>query len=90
MYWKYARNFIKQNYQHYLITSLNKIIESLREVDDNDHEWRAFLERTLVESYLDANEKKEAMRLSAELFKFIERSLPMIFDEIFEFMVIFF
>ncbi len=90
MYWKYARNFIKKNYQHYLINSLNKIIESLREIDDADYEWRAFLERTLVEAYLDANQRKEAIRLSSELFKFIEKSLPIMYDEFFEFMVIIF
>ena len=86
-YWKYARNFVKKTYKRYLIHSLKIITESLKEINDNDYEWRVFLEKALIESYLDDHNSKEAINVAASLFMFIEKSLPAMFDEYFEFMV---
>lgn len=87
IYWKYARNFVKKNYQHYLINSLKKITDSLKEIDDNDYEWRLFLEKTLIEGYLENRETTEAARVASSLLKFIEKFLPQMFDDFFEFMI---
>ncbi len=87
IYWKYARNFVKKNYQHYLINSLKKITDSLKEIDDNDYEWRLFLEKTLIECYLEKRETTEATRVASSLLKFIEKFLPQMFDDFFEFMI---
>ena len=87
IYWKYARNFVKKNYQLYLINSLKKITDSLKEIDDNDYDWRFFLEKTLIECYLEVRETSEATRMTSSLLKFIEQFLPQMFDEFFEFTI---
>lgn len=66
---------------------MKKITEALRDINDNDYEWRVFLEKTLIEAYLDKNNSKEAINVAASLFIFIEKNLPLMFDEFFEFMV---
>ena len=78
---------MKKNYQHYLINSLKKITDSLKEIDDNDYEWRLFLEKTLIECYLENRDTTEAARVASSLLKFIEKFLPQMFDDFFEFMI---
>ena len=66
---------------------MKKITTSLREIDDADFEWRAILERTLIESYIDNKQIDEAKSLAAELVGFIKKNLKNIFEEFFEFIV---
>ena len=87
IFWKYARAFLKVNFKRYLCNSLKKIIISLREIDDADFEWRAILERTLIEAYLDNKQIDEAKHLAVELNKFIKKNLKNLFDDFFEFLV---
>jgi hypothetical protein len=69
---------------------LKALTEALREIDDADYEWRAFLERTLVEAYADNKQMDEANALARELLKFIRNYLPNTFEDFFEFLVRFF
>jgi hypothetical protein len=78
---------MKKNFKHFLCNSLRTLVDSLREIDDADYEWRAFLERTLIESYLDKRHIEEACSLASELSKFIQNYLPSMFEDFFEFMV---
>ncbi|CAF0909353.1 unnamed protein product [Brachionus calyciflorus] len=87
IFWKYARSFIKTNFKRHLCVPLKKLIESLRDIDDADYEWRAFLEKTLIEAYVDDKQINEANSLAIELLKFIENYLPNQYEEFFEFLV---
>ena len=75
------------NFKRYLCISLKKITTSLREIDDADFEWRATLERTLIESYIDNKQIDEAKSAAAELNVFIKKNLKNMFDEFFELVV---
>jgi len=66
---------------------LKKITQSLNEIGDADREWRATLERTLIESYIDNKQIDEAKSLAAELNVFIRKNLPGLFEDYFEFLV---
>ncbi len=85
--WKYARAFLKVNFKKYLWPSLKKATKALREIDDVDYEWRAFLERTLIEAYIDDNQFDKAKILASELCKFIKTHLSNAFDDYFEYIV---
>lgn len=88
IYWKYARAFVKPNFKRHLCPSLKKITGALKDIDDADYEWRVFLERTLVEAYVDNKQIDEANTLATNLIKFIQSYLaPSFFDEFFEFLV---
>lgn len=87
IFWKYARAFLKVNFKRYLCVSLKKITQALKDIDDADFEWRATLERTLIEAYIDNKQVNEANSLAAELNKFIKANVPNMFDEYFEFLV---
>lgn len=78
---------MKTNFRLYLCSSLKALTDSLREIDDADYEWRAFLERTLVEAYLDNKQLDEANVLAKELQRFIRNYLPDMFNDYFEFLV---
>lgn len=68
--------------------SLKKITSALKDIDDADYEWRVFLERTLVEAYIDNKQLDEANTLANSLIKFIQNYLPpSYFDDFFEFIV---
>ncbi len=88
LFWKYARSFMKTNYKKYLCYALEKITKTFKEIDDPDYEWRVFLEKTLIESYLDKNQKNEAITLANQTLILIESKLNNYYDEFFEFMVI--
>ena len=66
---------------------MKKITQSLNEINDTDREWRATLERTLIESYIDNKQIEEAKSLAAELNVFIRKNLPGLFEDYFEFLV---
>ena len=66
---------------------MKKITQSLNEIGDADREWRATLERTLIESYIDNKQIDEAKSLAAELNVFIRKNLPGLFEDYFEFLV---
>jgi uncharacterized membrane protein len=68
---------------------LKALTDALRTIDDADYEWRAFLERTLVESYAENKQTEEANELARDLLKFIRNYLPNTFDDYFEFLVSF-
>ena len=87
IFWKYARAFLKVNFKRYLCVSLKKITQTLRDIEDADYEWRAVLERTLVEAYIDNKQLNEANGLAAELNKLIKTNVPNMFDDYFEFLV---
>lgn len=88
IYWKYARAFLKPNFKRHLCQSLKKITSALKDIDDADYEWRVFLERTLVEAYVDNKQIDEANNLANHLIKFIQSYLPQqFFDDFFEFLV---
>lgn len=86
-FWKYARTFIKHNFKKLLCPSLKIITQALKLIDDPDNEWRAFLEKTLIEAYLDNGQKLEASSLALELINFVQTNLADQFQEYFEFMV---
>lgn len=87
IFWKYARSFIKKNFKRLLCPSLKLITQSLRLVDDSDHEWRAFLEKILIESYLDNEQHSEASSLASDLLTFVAKYQNDQLEEYFEFMV---
>ena len=61
--------------------------DALKEIDDADYEWRAFLQRTLIEAYIDNKQFEEANDLAWELLRFIRNYLPNTFDDYFEFLI---
>ena len=78
---------MKPGYKKYLCSSVLKITNSLREIDDPDSEWRVFLEKTLVESYIDNDQHAEASKAAIQLLNFIETNNKSFYDEFFEYMV---
>lgn len=87
VYWKYARAFLKTNCKKHLCATLLKITQSLKEIDDADYEWRSFLEKTLIEAYLDDKKTTEANKLANELLKFTQSYMPENLDAYFKFLV---
>lgn len=87
IYWKYARNFLKNKFKRYLCPSLQSIVSSLNEIDDSDYEWRAILSKTLIECYLDDNNRDKAQTLTVQLEKFIKNHVPNMHIEFFTFSV---
>ena len=78
---------MKPTFKKHLCVSLRKITHALREIDDPDYEWRVFLEKTLIDAYLDNDQTEEAVNLTESLLKFIDEKYPNYYDEFFEFMV---
>ncbi len=78
---------MKNNFKRHLCNSLLKITNALREIDDADYEWRIFLEKTLVEAYIDNKQKNEASNLAKQLLVLVQKTLPNYYDELFEYMV---
>ncbi len=78
---------MKADYKKYLCSSLLKITNSLREIDDPDSEWRVFLEKTLVEAYIDNEQHAEASKSAIQLLNFIEMNNESFYDDFFEYMV---
>ncbi len=74
IFWKYARAFMKIGFKKYLCNSLERITRALREINDPDLEWRIFLEKTLVEAYLDNHQHPAATKLANDLLKFVEKN----------------
>ena len=88
IYWTYARIFHKPNFKRHLTSSLKVIVKALKEIDDVDYEWRYFLERTLIESLIDANQSSvEASALANDLLKFVKSNVTSSFEDFFEFIV---
>lgn len=59
----------------------------MKELDDADYEWRAFLKRTLIDSYIDNKQITDANELASDLTKFIQGHLPNIFDDFYQYLV---
>ncbi len=70
IFWKYARAFMKPTFKKHLCNSLQRITRALREINDSDHEWRVFLEKTLVEALLDNQQHEHASKLALDLLRF--------------------
>jgi aminopeptidase-like protein len=66
---------------------LKAITEALREIDDHDYEWRVFVEKLLIDAYIDNNKMERAKDFTMRLIKFIDTSIPKMFNEFFEFAV---
>ncbi len=70
-----------------MCAGLLKTTQVLAEIDDPDYEWRVFLEKTLIEAYIDNQQMEEATKLAESLLKFIDEKYPNYYHEFFEFMV---
>jgi hypothetical protein len=78
---------MKPNFKKYMCAGLLKTTQVLAEIDDPDYEWRVFLEKTLIEAYIDNQQMEEATKLAESLLKFIDEKYPNYYHEFFEFMV---
>ncbi|KAB1271378.1 Cilia- and flagella-associated protein 46 [Camelus dromedarius] len=87
LYWQMVRPFLKPGYHHHLIPSLSQIVNVLNQTEEEDKDWRAELMLELLECYLEAGKKEEAVKFCAAAAPFIKVNVPHRYCQMFALMV---
>ncbi|XP_072828265.1 cilia- and flagella-associated protein 46 isoform X4 [Vicugna pacos] len=87
LYWQMVRPFLKPGYHHHLIPSLSQIVNVLNQIEEEDKDWRAELMLELLECYLEAGKKEEAVKFCAAAAPFIKANVPHRYHQMFALMV---
>ncbi|XP_056903879.1 cilia- and flagella-associated protein 46 isoform X4 [Takifugu flavidus] len=86
-YFHAVRPFLQPGRCQHLVPSLREVIQSLEEVDDRDHSWRAELMMHLITCLVDSGDKTEAASFAKVTETFIKAHIPRRFSRLFMLLV---
>ncbi|XP_026212735.1 cilia- and flagella-associated protein 46 isoform X2 [Anabas testudineus] len=73
-------------YQH-LVSSLRQVVQSLEEVADQDHSWRAELMMHLIKGLVDSGKMEDAASFAKVTEEFIKSHIPQLYPRLFTLLV---
>ncbi|XP_024152713.1 cilia- and flagella-associated protein 46 isoform X3 [Oryzias melastigma] len=83
LYCQKVRPLLQPGRFHLLVPSLKVVVQSLEEVDDEDHSWRAELMILLVECFVDSGQRGDAVVSARATEEFITSHAPHLYPKLF-------
>ncbi|KAK7901384.1 hypothetical protein WMY93_018153 [Mugilogobius chulae] len=87
LYFHSVRPLLQWGRSCHLVPSLRQVIQSLEEVNDPDHSWRAQLMMQLIKCYVDEGEMEKAVSFAKVTEDFMKSHTPQLFPELFSLMI---
>uniref|UniRef100_A0A671V0G9 Uncharacterized protein n=1 Tax=Sparus aurata TaxID=8175 RepID=A0A671V0G9_SPAAU len=87
LYFQTTRPLLRPGQCLYLVPSLRQVIQSLEEVADQDHSWRAELMMHLIKCLVDSEKMEEATSFARTAEEFIKSHTPHLYPKLFTLMV---
>ncbi|XP_078788201.1 cilia- and flagella-associated protein 46 isoform X5 [Oryzias latipes] len=83
LYFQKVRPLLQPGWFRFLVPSLKVVVQSLEEVDDKDHSWRAELMILLVECFVDSGQLEDAAGFAGVTQEFITSHAPHLYPKLF-------
>uniref|UniRef100_A0A3P9HU06 Uncharacterized protein n=1 Tax=Oryzias latipes TaxID=8090 RepID=A0A3P9HU06_ORYLA len=83
LYFQKVRPLLQPGWFRFLVPSLKVVVQSLEEVDDKDHSWRAELMILLVEGFVDSGQLEDAAGFARVTQEFITSHAPHLYPKLF-------
>ncbi|XP_029305800.1 cilia- and flagella-associated protein 46 isoform X3 [Cottoperca gobio] len=87
LYFQTVRLFLQPGWCLHLVPSLRQVVQSLEEVADQDHSWRAELMMHLIKCLVDSGEMEDAASFAKVTEEFIKAHTPHLYPRLFTLMV---
>ncbi|XP_045926168.1 cilia- and flagella-associated protein 46 isoform X3 [Micropterus dolomieu] len=87
LYFQTVRPLLQPGRCHHLVPSLRQVVQSLEEVADQDHSWRAELMMHLIKCIVDSGKTEDAARFAKVTEEFIKSHTPHLFPRLFTLLV---
>ncbi|XP_034040296.1 cilia- and flagella-associated protein 46 [Thalassophryne amazonica] len=87
LYLQTVRPLLQPERRLHLVPSLKQVVQSLEEVDVQDHRWRAELMMHLIECLVDSGKMEEAQSFAKVTEEFIKSHVPHLFQKLFGLLV---
>ncbi|KAL6101538.1 cfap46 [Pungitius sinensis] len=87
LYFQTARPLLQPGRRRHLVPSLRQVVQSLDEVADGDHSWRAELMMLLIKCLVDSGEMDEAARWAKHTEDFMKSHTPHLYPRLFMLLV---
>ncbi|XP_044228761.1 cilia- and flagella-associated protein 46 isoform X1 [Thunnus albacares] len=87
LYFQTVRPLLQPGRCLHLVSSLRQVVQSLEEVADQDHSWRAELMMHLIESLVDSGKMEDAGSFAKVTEEFIKTHTPHLYPKLFTLLV---
>ncbi|XP_077960776.1 cilia- and flagella-associated protein 46 isoform X4 [Gasterosteus aculeatus] len=87
LYLQTARPLLQPGRSRHLVPSLRQVVQSLDEVADGDHSWRAELMMLLIKCLVDSGEMEEAASFAKHAEEFMKSHIPHLYPRLFTLLV---
>ncbi|KAM8859515.1 cilia- and flagella-associated protein 46 isoform 3-T3 [Spinachia spinachia] len=87
LYFQAARPLLQPGRSRHLVPSLKQVVQSLDEVADGDHSWRAELMMLLIKCLVDSGEMEEAASFAKHAEDFMKSQIPHLYPSLFALLV---
>ncbi|KAG7229993.1 hypothetical protein INR49_009713 [Caranx melampygus] len=87
LYFQTVRPLLQPGRCLYLVPSLRQVVQSLEEVADQDHNWRAELMMHLIKCLIDSGEMEDAASFAKVTEEFIKSHTPHLYPKLFTLLV---
>ncbi|XP_044070722.1 cilia- and flagella-associated protein 46 isoform X2 [Siniperca chuatsi] len=87
LYFQTVRPLLQPGRCLHLVPSLRQVVESLEEVADQDHSWRAELMMHLIECLVDSGKMEDAASFAKVTEEFIKSHTPYLYPRLFTLLV---
>ncbi|XP_051232115.1 cilia- and flagella-associated protein 46 [Dicentrarchus labrax] len=87
LYFQTVRPLLQPGRCLHLIPSLRQVVQSLEDVADQDHSWRAELMMHLIKCLVDCGETEDAVNLAKVTEEFIKSHTPHLYQRLFMLLV---
>ncbi|KAM9847487.1 cilia- and flagella-associated protein 46 [Aulostomus maculatus] len=83
LYFQAIRPLLRPGWCRHLVSSLRQVVQSLEEVSDQDHIWRAELMMHLIDCLMDSGKTEDAGSFAKVTEEFIKTHTPHLFPKLF-------
>ncbi|KAG7512173.1 cilia-and flagella-associated 46 isoform X1 [Solea senegalensis] len=87
LYFQTVRPLLQPGRYLHLVRSLRQVVQSLEEVEDQDHSWRAELMMLLIKCVVDSGKMEDAAALAKVTEEFIKTHTPHLYSRLFALLV---
>ncbi|KAK2823968.1 hypothetical protein Q5P01_021143 [Channa striata] len=87
LYFQAVRPLLRSGRCFHLVPSLRQVVQSLEEVADQDHSWRAELMMHLIECLVDSGKMEDAANFAKDTEEFINSHTPHLYPRLFTLLV---
>ncbi|XP_047458245.1 cilia- and flagella-associated protein 46 isoform X2 [Mugil cephalus] len=87
LYFQTARPFLQPGRCHHLTPTLKQVVQSLEEVEDQDHSWRAELMMHLMKCFVDSGKIEDAGSFAQVTEDFVKSHTPHLYPRLFTLLV---